>query len=287
MLDRLRGLFRGEDAHGTASETTLAAALRCNWLEVWYQPRIHLRSGRVIGAEALVRLRHPERGLLGPGEFLPGAGEQEMSAMTRHVLATVLRDWEDCAAAFAPDLKLSVNVPAPALVQLDIGKVVRELRPPSGEWPGLTVEVTENEVIHDLELANAVAAELRGENCGLAIDGFGAGYSTLARLRELPFTELNIHRACIAGCDTDRTNAGILESIVELAHRFGLTTVADGIETLHESHKLQGLGCTFGQGFLFARPMPKDDFIARIRRKPPEPMEKRSWWSGRSLKAAG
>ena len=101
----------------------------------------------------------------------------------------------------------------------------------------------------------------------MAIDDFGAGYSSLARLRQLPFSELKIDRAYVTDCDHDRTNAGVVEVIVELARRFGLKTVAEGIETTHESHKLQGIGCQIGQGYLFAKPMDKAKFSSLLRRR--------------------
>src|SRR5262249_45592928 len=107
----------------------------------------------------------------------------------------------------------------------------------------------------------------------------GAGYSSLARLRQLPFTELKIDRAYVANCDSDRVMAGVLEAIVELARRFELKSVAEGVETPRESHKLQGIGCNIGQGFLFAKPMAKSDFRARYGRKIVEPrVEPRPWW---------
>ena len=101
----------------------------------------------------------------------------------------------------------------------------------------------------------------------LAIDDFGAGYSSLARLRQLPFSELKIDRAYVTDCDHDRTNADVVEVIVELARRFGLKTVAEGIETTHESHKLQGIGCQVGQGYLFSKPMEKAKFSSLLRRR--------------------
>ncbi len=94
-------------------------------------------------------------------------------------------------------------------------------------------------------------------NCSLALDDFGAGYSSLARLRQLPFSELKIDRSYVTDCHLDKVNAGLCETIVELAKRFELKTVAEGIETVHESHKLQGIGCDIGQGYLFAKPMAK------------------------------
>ncbi len=290
MLNKLRGLFSGDDERDADGKpkVTLAKALKRGWLELWYQPKINLQNARLIGAEGLIRVRHPELGVLGPGAFLPGAGEQDMLTMTEQVIATALRDWEDCAAVGAPGIKLAVNVPASAFVQLPITRMIRELRPRDQTWPGLILEVTEDQVMNDLKLANDVANELRSQSCGLAIDDFGAGYSSLARLRELPFTELKIDRAYVTDCDTDKMNAGMLQSIVELARRFELKTVAEGIETPHESHKLQGLGCSVGQGFLFAKPMGKDDFLAKIQRNTGKRVVKRSWWGGgNKLKAAG
>src|SRR5689334_723081 len=271
-----------QDASGKP-QVTLARALERGWLEAWYQPKVSLQTGNWIGAEALIRMRHPELGVLGPGAFLPGAPEADLLALTERVIAGALRDWEDCAALGMPGLGLAVNVPASAFAVLPIARIIREGRPKAAEWPGLILEVTEDQIVNDLTIANEVAAELTAENCSLAIDDFGAGYSSLARLRQLPFSELKIDRAYVTDCHRDRVKEGLLESIIALGRRFGLKTVGEGIETAHESHKLQGLGVGIGQGFLFAKPMPKDDFLARIsattgkRRASPEPRP-RGWW---------
>ncbi|HUI97255.1 MAG TPA: EAL domain-containing protein, partial [Xanthobacteraceae bacterium] len=177
------------------------------------------------------------------------------------------------------------NVPASGFVALPIARIIREERPKSDEWPGLILEVTEDQIVNDLKIANEVAGELREQSCSLAIDDFGAGYSSLARLRQLPFSELKIDRAYVTDCHRDRGKEGLLESIIELARRFGLKTVGEGIETAHESHKLQGLGVGIGQGFFFAKPMPKDDLLSQIssttgkRRVEQQP---RSWWQFRA-----
>ena len=245
---------------------TLADVLERDWFELFYQPKIDLKSMRLVGAEALVRARHPTRGVLPPGVFLPGASERDMLALTERVIIAAMHDWEDCAAN-GMSVKFSVNVPVSALVKLPIPNILRENRPRARNWPGLIMEVTEDEIIHDLKIANEVAEALRGFNCSLALDDFGAGYSSLARLRQLPFSELKIDRSYVTNCNTDRVNAGLCETIVELGRRFGLKTVAEGIETTHESHKLQGIGCDIGQGYLFAKPMPKDDLIGIMRRR--------------------
>jgi EAL domain-containing protein (putative c-di-GMP-specific phosphodiesterase class I) len=129
------------------------------------------------------------------------------------------------------------------------------------------MEVTEDEIIHDLQIANDVADALRAFNCTLALDDFGAGYSSLARLRQLPFSELKIDRSYVMNCHTDRVSAGLCEVIVQLGQRFGLKTVAEGIEMTHEWHKLQAVGCDIGQGYLFAKPMPRNQLIGVMSRR--------------------
>ncbi len=282
MLNALRQMLASKEraaplpADGTI---TLADVLERGWFEQWYQPKIELRTMRLYGAEALVRARHPERGVLPPGLFLPGASEADMLALTEKVIVTALKDWDDFAAN-GMSLKLAVNTPVSALVSLPINDMVREERPKAENWPGLILEVTEDEIIGDLKLANEVADALKASQCSLALDDFGAGYSSIARLRQLPFSELKIDRAYVMDCNADRVNAGLCEVFVELAKRFGLKTVAEGIETTHEAHKLQALGCDVGQGYLYGKPMSKAQLIAILRRRlvggaPPVPEPKR------------
>jgi EAL domain-containing protein (putative c-di-GMP-specific phosphodiesterase class I) len=267
MLQALRRMFYSPPPEPPDDgKVTLRDVLRRNWSELWYQPKIELRSKRMVGAEGLVRARRPDGSMISPGAFLPGAREQDVLALTEHVIITALHDWEDCSAHGA-SVKLSVNVPVSAFVKLPIAQMLREERPKASNWPGLILEVTEEEVVHDLALANEIADELRAFNCTLALDDFGTAYSSLARLRQLPFSELKIDRSYVTNCHTDRVNAGLCETIVELAKRFGLKSVAEGVETTHESHKLQGIGCDIGQGYLFAKPMAKDQFVATLSRR--------------------
>ena len=272
----LRKLFASAPApsDGDDGKVTLADVLERGWFELWYQPKIELKTMRLVGAEALVRGRHPARGVLSPAVFLPGASESDMLALTERVIVTALRDWEDCAEQ-GMSVKFNVNVPVSALIKLPITTIVREGRPKAANWPGLILEVTEDEIIHDLKTANEVAGQLAAFHCSLALDDFGAGYSSLARLQQLPFCELKIDRAYVTNCNVDRVNAGLCEVFCELGKRFDLKIVAEGIETTREWHKLQALGCHVGQGYLFAKPMPKAQLIAMMRRRlvgaPPAP----------------
>lgn len=268
MLRTLRKLLEPETAvpKTGGGKLTLREVLLRGWDELWYQPKIELRTKRLVGAEGLLRARRPDGSIVPPGDFLPGAKEEEMLVLTERVILTALRDFEDCAVRGA-SVKLSVNVPVSGLVKLPIARMLREHRPPTPNWPGLILEVTEDEILHDLKLANHVAEELRSLRCTLALDDFGAGYSSLARLRQLPFSELKIDRSYVSNCHDDKVNGGLCETIVKLAKRFELMTVAEGIEHSAESDKLKAIGCDIGQGYLFAKPMPKAEFVAALSRR--------------------
>jgi len=268
MLNGLRNLFSAApDPYADPKATIpLGEVLKRRWYELWYQPKIELKTMRLVGAEALVRARHPTRGVVAPFFFLPGANEDDLLKLTEEVILTALGDW-DVFNEHGVAMKAAVNVPVSAFVKLPIPRMLREARPRAANWPGMVLEVTEDQIIHDLNLANDVADALRELNCTLALDDFGAGYSSLARLKQLPFSELKIDRSYVMNCDRDPLNAGLCETIVELSKRFGLKTVAEGVETVRESHKLQGIGCQVGQGYLFAKPMPRNQLIGLMSKR--------------------
>ncbi len=268
QLRRLLPLPPGESASRAPGDgiITLRHVLQRNWDELWYQPKIDLRTRRLVGAEGLLRARRPDGSLIAPGMFLPGAHDDDMLALTERVILTALRDFEDCAALGA-SVQLSVNVRVSALVKLPIAQLLREERPSAPTWPGLIFEVTEDEALGDLKFANDVAVQLRELGCALSLDDFGAGYSSLVRLRQLPFSELKIDRSYVSNCHADRVNGGLCETIVGLGKRFGLRTVAEGIESALEAEKMQSLGCDIGQGYLFAYPMAKDEFLKALGRR--------------------
>lgn len=266
MLKGLRELFTsGPAPYADAHEPIpLGEVLKRNWLELWYQPKIDLRDMQPVGAEALVRARHPGRGVVAPHIFLSRASEADLLTLSERVILTALQDWELFARQGAA-MKLAVNVPLSALVKLPLAQMLREARPSSGQWPGLVFEVAEEQIIGDLPLADEIASALRSLDCTLALDDFGAGYSALSRLRQLPFSEIKIDRMYVMNCHRDQRNADLCLRTIELGRRSGLSVVAEGIETVQESQKLQSLGCHVGQGFLFAKPMPKGQLIGLMR----------------------
>jgi EAL domain-containing protein (putative c-di-GMP-specific phosphodiesterase class I) len=281
MLPFLRKPFRVEDLRdrlaliddpkaNAAGSPDLDTALRNNWLELWYQPKVDLRTMQICGAEALIRLRHPENGLVPPSAFLPGPGDPLYEPLTDFIVRRSLADWS--AFATEPTLgeswlrrRLAINVPVSVLQSAAfIGNVRRHL-PRDPRFPGLIVEITEDEAISDPDLAREVAVQLRLYNVHVSIDDFGVGHSTLARLGELPFDELKLDRSYVDGCARDARKRTTCKTVVDLAHAFGLTAVAEGVETAEDLSLLSGMGYDVVQGYYFAKPMQSRDFTALMR----------------------
>ena len=245
---------------------TIADAIRHGWLELWYQPKIDLRARVFAGAEGYVRARHPEYGVVPPDSLFSRATPEDMLVLTQHVLATAMRDWSLFASVGLP-IRFSINVPVVALAKLPLASIVAQHRPKASNWPGLVLEISEDEIMQDLMLAQKVERELRPHGISFAIDDFGRAYSAIAQLKDLSFAELKIDRSFVANCDTDRMNAGLCETIIALAHRLGSKAVAEGVETALELKALHRMGCDLGQGYLFARPMPRDHFLKLLRER--------------------
>jgi EAL domain-containing protein (putative c-di-GMP-specific phosphodiesterase class I)/ActR/RegA family two-component response regulator len=253
-------------ADSPAAVVGLDEALAKGWLELWYQPKVDLRTKTLSGAEGLVRCRHPVQGILSPASFLPGALESSQAALTEHVIATALRDWDDFAAT-GVRLHTAVNTSIGALANLSLPALIREHRSNSPDWPGLILEVTESEVIKDGALMHEIATQLRIYGISFAIDDFGEGFSSFARLRDLPFAELKLDQSFVKGCGTDERNAGICQTIISLAHNFGALAVAEGIENAADLQAVHRMECDIGQGFLLGRPMPKANFITLLQQR--------------------
>jgi len=244
----------------------IAEALQNHWFEIWYQPKIDLKRKCLAGAEALARIRHPQLGVLLPGSFLPDVDEESVAQLAQHALVATLTDWSMFEEA-GFNLHLAINVPVGVLTKLPIPALVTEYRPKSARWPGLILEVTEDQIVRDIKLAHEIANQLRISGIKIAIDDFGAGYSSFSSLRDLPFAELKVDRSFVLGCSTDATNAAICQTAIDLAHRFGSAAVAEGIETQADLQALMVMGCDFGQGVLIAPPMPKERFLELLRQR--------------------
>ena len=197
---------------------------------------------------------------------MPGATEASIAKLSELALTDALK----AGLTFSKlgiNLRLNVNIPVNALVKLPIEDIMKAHRPDGEKWPGLIIDVAEEQIINDLALAGELAKRLAPHNVRLAIDDFGRAYSSLARLGELPFVELKLDRAFVADCGTDKVNAPLCKTVIDLAHNFGRTAVAMGIDKAADAMALMSMGCDFGQGFLLGQPMPEERFISLLRQR--------------------
>jgi EAL domain-containing protein (putative c-di-GMP-specific phosphodiesterase class I) len=244
------------------SAAELAAAIRNGEMRTVYQPLIDMRTGRPIGAEALVRWQHPVDGLRSPDQFIDLA---EDSGLITEIGAVVLNDACHQAARWVAetpdhtDLLVTVNLSARQVGDEQIVEQVSAALASSGLEPHrLVLEITETVLMHDRDAAAATLWLLKGLGVRIAIDDFGTGYSSLAYLRRFPIDMLKVAREFVDGLGRDAHDDVITHAIVELANTLGLLTVAEGIETEQQSETLAALGCDIAQGYLFSRPIEAD-----------------------------
>jgi len=248
------------------SRVDLDEALNNKWVEFWYQPKIDMRKKRLAGAEAYARVQHPQHGIVLPGAFMPGAKDDSIARLSELALVSALK----AGLTFSNigiNLRLTVNIPVPVLVKLPVEDIVKKHRPNLDKWPGLIIDVPEEQIITDLALASELTKTLERINVRLAIDDFGRGHSSLARLGELPFAELKLDRTYVMDCGTDKVNAPLCKTVIDLAHNFGRAAVAMGIEKAADAVALVSMGCDYGQGFLLGQPMPEERFISLLRQR--------------------
>lgn len=238
----------------------LADAVREEWLELHYQPKVNLSTMGIDGFESLVRLRHPDLGLIPPGIFIPLAEETGLiGKITNHVLLSALQQsasWRDAGI----DTKVSVNLSAKMLVDLDLPDRIEEEARRCGAKPQeVILEITESGVFADEGNSLDILTRLCMKGFLLSIDDFGTGYSSLAQLRRVPFTELKIDRAFVTGIHPDSKDYSILDSSIALGKKLGLTVVAEGAETDNDIALLRNVGADVVQGYHISRPMRAQD----------------------------
>jgi EAL domain-containing protein (putative c-di-GMP-specific phosphodiesterase class I) len=159
-----------------------------------------------------------------------------------------------------PNKRDAVNIPVNALVKIAVADIVQTYRPQFEKWPGLIIDVTEEQIVTDLARAAEITNNLRHLDVKLAIDDFGRDYSSLVWLKELPFAELKLDRALVTDCGTGKVNAPLCKTVIDLAHNFGSMAVAIGIEKASDALALVSMGCDYGQGFPLGQPMPEERF---------------------------
>jgi diguanylate cyclase (GGDEF)-like protein len=258
-------------AHATArlqTENQLAHAIDFDELRLNYQPIVTLPEGRVVGVEALVRWKHPERGLVPPLEFIPIAEETGLIVpIGNWVLERACRQAGEWRRAMpgAPPLTISVNLSARQLAQPDLPRIVRDVLGETGVDPGdLHLEITESSLMEDPDAALAAMTELRALGVRLVLDDFGTGYSSLAYVQRFPIARLKIDRSFVADLGEDSPGAAIVAAVASMAHGLGVDVVAEGVETEEQAALVQELGCGYAQGFLYGRPVSAEELSLKL-----------------------
>jgi EAL domain-containing protein (putative c-di-GMP-specific phosphodiesterase class I) len=245
-----------------AMEADLRRALERDELLVHFQPQVSLHSGEVIGAEALVRWRHPQQGLVSPAQFIPLAEETGLiEPLGEWMLRAVCRQqraWLEQGLAVPP---VAVNLSARQFHHPDlVGLVAQALSANRLQPQLLGLEITESAAMTDAASAIATMSDLRALGVGLSLDDFGTGYSSLSHLKRFPIEHLKIDRSFVNDITSDPDSAAICNAVIGLAHSLALRVIAEGVETPAQMHYLRRQGCDELQGYLFSRPLPAAEY---------------------------
>jgi diguanylate cyclase (GGDEF)-like protein len=259
-------LYRDTQAGGAGRIDLLAeleTGVQRDQLQLWYQPQIDVRTGTIVGLEALVRWDHPRLGLVLPDDFMPAAEHTDlMGPVTEAIVHMAVRDAIRWRRHF-PNVRVAVNTSARNMSDLGFPKFIASvLATHRGSAELLELEITENTVTNQPERTRAVLESLADLGVRLSIDDFGTGFSSLAHMRTLPVHAIKIDRSFVTNIADSIDDQIIVQSIIDLAHNLGMETVAEGVETTASTEFLHRFDCNSMQGFLIARPMPLHEAMA-------------------------
>ena len=251
-------------------ETDMRLALEREEFELQYQPIVDLERMKIVGFEALVRWRHPQKGLIAPNEFIRFAEESgfivELGTQVLQIACQHLATWERLGN-LDPEISISVNVAPEQLLQSDILSQVESTIRTTGVSPyRLRFELTERSIVSDHAIVHTVLRALKAKHIEISIDDFGTGYSALNYLHTLPVDCLKVDRSFVQPITADPNSLGIVPLIINMAETMGMEVIAEGIENITQLRQLQKLGCKHGQGFLFQRAIPADKVLGLLSR---------------------
>ena len=235
-------------------------ALDAGWVELWYQPKFNTRTLQLSGAEALIRLRHPTWGIVSPAYFLPDAGDSHFRAISDFLIGQAISDWHDFITE-RRGVEISINLPISFLQDPESVAGLCRKMPDHSAFEGLIVEIDAADVFHNLDLARAVARQVRFSNIAISIDDLGSEWPSLVGLHDFPIVEIKVDQQFIVGCADDRLKQTNCRQILELADGFGARTVAEGVETRADYFAVREMGFDVVQGFRFGKPMPAKKFM--------------------------
>jgi EAL domain-containing protein (putative c-di-GMP-specific phosphodiesterase class I) len=244
-----------------------AEALKAGWLELWYQPKLNARTLQLCGAEALIRVRHPTWGLVPPAYFMPDRDDPCLSVLSNFVVNQAIEDWHYFTTQHHA-VQIAVNLPFDFFRDPDSITNLCQRMPTHPAFDGLIVEINAADLIADLDLARAVARQVRFSNIAVSVDDLGSECLALVGLDDFPFVEVKVDRQFVAGCADDRLKRTACRQILEIADGFGCRTVAEGIETRADFFAVREMDFDMVQGFLFAKPMTAQKFALTSLRQP-------------------
>jgi len=243
---------------------TLKSALSSDFITFWYQPKVDLLKRRVVGAEAFARIAHPQHGIIAPAHFLARADDEDIIELARRAIVSTLK-FSTKLDELGITLQIAINIDYSTLTKCPVGELVATHRPRNEQWPGLVIEMPEAQLLTKVVTVRERFQELRKYGVSLAIDNFGRGNSSFAALRYLPFSELKIDPSFVQSCGGNKGNARICKSMIQFAQNFERSATAVGIETIEDAQAIMGLGCHFGQGYIFGKPMTDQQLVTMVR----------------------
>jgi EAL domain-containing protein (putative c-di-GMP-specific phosphodiesterase class I) len=244
----------------------VAQALCAGWIELWYQPLIEARTLNVSGAEALIRIRHPNWGIVPPAYFIPDNSDPHFRALSEFVMHQAIEDWHYFVAELG-HLQLAINLPISFLqVEENIERLCLQM-PNHPAFEGLMIEINGIDAVRNLELVQEIAKKLRFHKIGISIDDLGAEWPLLMDIHDFPFLEVKLDRKFVTGCANDRLKQMVCREILDLVDLYGSRTVAEGVESRADFFAVREMGIDCVQGFLFGKPMMRNKF-ATVRTRP-------------------
>jgi EAL domain-containing protein (putative c-di-GMP-specific phosphodiesterase class I) len=243
----------------------MAETLGAGSLELWYQAKVASQTLHLRGAEALVRMRHPQLGIIAPAVFMPRMGQGLLPALSQFVIAQALADWRYFLAEQQP-LDLSINLPISFLDDATSFEYLCHQLPDHPAFAGLILEIDGGEITRDLAAAREFAQRARLRKLAISVDRLGSEWTSLLQLRDFPFVEIKIEPELVTGCAHDRAKRTLCRHIVAAANQLGARTVAVGVENHDDFLTARELGFDLIQGFLFAKPMGVEAFVRNIGR---------------------
>ncbi len=235
---------------------------------LYYQPQLDLSTGKIVGAEALIRWVHPQKGMIPPDKFISIAEESGLIIdINKWVIQTACRQNDEWRATGLKPIRIAVNLSGYKLASQNIIQVIRDALQEAGlDAKHLEVEITENVLMRDTEEAVWILEQMKDLSLSIALDDFGTGFSSLSYLTSFPVDIIKIDRSFVMGCTTQKNNLVIIKAIIAMGHSLGMKIVAEGIETEEQLELLKGFGADEGQGYYFSPPVPQAEFAKLLKK---------------------